>query len=1611
MRLDALYPFAIRRVLFPLLLLLSQLCSLHATEPWVDGLELIDGGANDFMPRFTEIELPQHPNGRWILELNGHGEWWFSVRDGRVGQGIWMHKNGKPISSKSYRWIMAREGDALLLQMRNVVDGSGYRFTATVTDTGVVSGTWSFREQHDQQDADASGALSARSQLWEEARSAEMPLAGELWPGYAGPVQRFYSRPQGHDLVDDIRNLRPVWRSEALLPSAIGSISRVAKGRGIRKNTHAGGSSSPILGGGNLYLSYFKPGVEVADKISDYTEALYENGESIFERYERLWGETYGARAVEFEKRRWALEGREALICIDPQSGETLWDIDMGPTLNLQGHKGGPNNFTPLYYQGKVYTLSNLRQISCVDAASGTLLWQTEPQAGMLSTLRQALESKTVYDNKRWGRTAPIVAGDRLLVVRNGLECRDVTSGQLLWSQSSVDMVPAIWQHQGRLYVITRKGDGTVFHCIDLLTGQVIWEEDSLIQEATQNLTLGLEGDSFAFYEGSQDLSATVVLGTLSLQGMSQTLRTPQAGEVMNAMYPVIREGLAYISAAGGTYVYRCSDGQLLKHEAGLTMRRNGHFQMHEDKILVVEDGRHGVGPFYWADSDVNALNPGSLFTPPHYPTSAYSVAPMHHAYADGRLFIRGSDGLYCYDLRKASAQSNQTPVAAIASLPGILLSGTLLDLDGSASSDVDGSIAEYRWSFGGAAADQTGASVMQRFDQPGQYRITLQVTDHEGLSAHADHWITVLDANTNAAPVALVSVSPKIGSFPLMVEADASASYDLDGGTLQFTWTWPDGETTTGAQTQRQVDLSGSQSLHLLIEDGQGGSTEHVTLLRSSLEPVEHVIWQEDFSGLVNGAKQDSGDSAWSSTGPGSVQGEVWQSAGGSSEWLSESIDVSALTEPAFSVSLDSPDIGAFESSDVISIAWSLDGAPFVEAISVSRIHGLEAEAFTVRVGTGNRLVIRVQALSSSSNEIYEVEDVRVFDLVQPVPTKPELRMSWNGTSTGAEAGPEILRVRFERRYLEELPVTLQFSIAGGVSDADFSLAGADSFRNGQGTLSFAAGELQKEFVLTPLDDGLEEGTESLQISLLEDAAYELAEEQGRLSGEILDAQTNYAPRIHLLQPASGQLELADQFQSGNLAVSVQDDRTAAASISLLWSTQAGPGQALFETPDESSSSVSFPSYGEYTLRITATDRDGLSSFRDVEVLVIDGLNQAPNASFTLSSTEGEGPLELQLDASASSDPDADPLNYAWSFSDGGSASGAQVTHTFLSPNTYSITLTVTDGRGGSDQSQQNVVVTPPVAKGEVIWKEDFSLANGAQEDDGDTAWSLNPAQGALSVLEGELHGSNLDELFTWSSELIDISAGKANFSLQVRGSPVQELEDSDLLRVLYKVDGGATVLVGEWKGAAIGDAWRTILQQDIHGDTLQILIELINSSGAEHHYIDNVTVRIEAPSTGYSPAQLSDWLASAPPGLNIDSSLDGFSEKANGLTQNGALFAFGIESLDPAYAQGKLPWHSFHEQDGNLYFQIHFRRRNGGDGNAADHAGYEADQVRYIVECSTDLIGWDGGAEVLELAGSTDNGDGTHTDRVRVKAPISDDLDGKEFLRVRLEDLSSQP
>ncbi len=86
---------------------------------------------------------------------------------------------------------------------------------------------------------------------------------------------------------------------------------------------------------------------------------------------------------------------------------------------------------------------------------------------------------------------------------------------------------------------------------------------------------------------------------------------------------------------------------------------------------------------------------------------------------------------------------------------------------------------------------------------------------------------------------------------------------------------------------------------------------------------------------------------------------------------------------------------------------------------------------------------------------------------------------------------------------------------------------------------------------------------------------------------------------------------------------------------------------------------------------------------------------NQPPTASFTASCTE----LTCSFDGTASSDPDGDALTYAWDFGDGATGSGATASHTYASGGTYTATLTVDDGNGGSDSSSQNVAPTDPPA------------------------------------------------------------------------------------------------------------------------------------------------------------------------------------------------------------------------------------------------------------------------------------------------------------------------
>ncbi len=72
---------------------------------------------------------------------------------------------------------------------------------------------------------------------------------------------------------------------------------------------------------------------------------------------------------------------------------------------------------------------------------------------------------------------------------------------------------------------------------------------------------------------------------------------------------------------------------------------------------------------------------------------------------------------------------------------------------------------------------------------------------------------------------------------------------------------------------------------------------------------------------------------------------------------------------------------------------------------------------------------------------------------------------------------------------------------------------------------------------------------------------------------------------------------------------------------------------------------------------------------------------------------------LVCSFDASTSTDPDGTVVGHGWEFGDGGTTSGAVVSHTFAKEGTYSVLLRVTDDDGDTTQKVVSVSVTEPVS------------------------------------------------------------------------------------------------------------------------------------------------------------------------------------------------------------------------------------------------------------------------------------------------------------------------
>lgn len=134
-----------------------------------------------------------------------------------------------------------------------------------------------------------------------------------------------------------------------------------------------------------------------------------------------------GGRAFVFIQR--AVDGaeREVAVALDADTGRELWATPLGPpTYDKQGGDG-PRS-TPTVDGDRVYFLGAHLTLSCLDAATGKLLWQHD------------LVKKFGGRVLRWNSAAsPVLDGDRIFVNAGGAGqaflAFDKRDGRLLWKR------------------------------------------------------------------------------------------------------------------------------------------------------------------------------------------------------------------------------------------------------------------------------------------------------------------------------------------------------------------------------------------------------------------------------------------------------------------------------------------------------------------------------------------------------------------------------------------------------------------------------------------------------------------------------------------------------------------------------------------------------------------------------------------------------------------------------------------------------------------------------------------------------------------------------------------------------------------------------------------------------------------------------------------------------------------------------------------------------------------------------------------------------------------------------------------------------------------------
>jgi autotransporter-associated beta strand protein len=163
-------------------------------------------------------------------------------------------------------------------------------------------------------------------------------------------------------------------------------------------------------------------------------------------------------------------------------------------------------------------------------------------------------------------------------------------------------------------------------------------------------------------------------------------------------------------------------------------------------------------------------------------------------------------------------------PTAAFSASPTNGLADLAVNFDGCASSDPDGALWQFEWSFGDGTAAVGTNRLSHTYSVAGTYTATLTVTDGDGFTGSTSRVITVrAPISGGAAPVAQFTASPSTSAVPSRVTFDGRASTDPDGAITAYYWNFGDDTFGSGATAAHTYTRAGRFHASLSVVDNSG--------------------------------------------------------------------------------------------------------------------------------------------------------------------------------------------------------------------------------------------------------------------------------------------------------------------------------------------------------------------------------------------------------------------------------------------------------------------------------------------------------------------------------------------------------------------------------------------------------------------------------------------------------------------------------------------------------------------------------------------------------------------------------------------------------------------